>query len=54
MVAHNPDRCTLCGGCAGVCPTGCITVYNTFLEITLDECTDCGECVRLCPVGAFT
>ena len=41
----------LCGGCAGVCPTGAL---STDPSPTLDmgKCLFCGQCERTCPKGA--
>ena len=47
----NPDTCILCGMCARVCPTGCVTVSDT-VETDTSNCTACSACVKQCPTGA--
>ncbi|MEN8686351.1 MAG: 4Fe-4S binding protein [Desulfuromonadales bacterium] len=45
------DRCTLCGKCAAVCPTGVIDVADTVLTHAAD-CVMCCACVKICTVDA--
>ncbi len=47
----NPDTCILCGMCARVCPTGCVTVSDA-VETDSSNCTACTACVKNCPTGA--
>ena len=47
----NPETCILCGMCARVCPTGCVSVSD-IVETEKDECTACAACVKNCPTGA--
>lgn len=47
----NPETCILCGMCAQVCPTGCVTVSD-IVETEIEECTACAACVKNCPTGA--
>ena len=47
----DPDTCILCGMCARVCPTGCVTVTDQ-VETDADNCTACSACVKNCPTGA--
>ena len=46
---YDEARCTLCGECARVCPTGAILASDsgtlTFGEVL---CTVCGACVSVC------
>ena len=44
----NPDTCILCGMCARVCPTGCVTVSDT-VETDSSNCTACTACVKKLP-----
>jgi formate hydrogenlyase subunit 6/NADH:ubiquinone oxidoreductase subunit I len=46
------ERCTGCGLCGELCPTGAIRVtYRA--TIVVDRCTGCGICVEVCPLGAI-
>ncbi len=47
----DPETCILCGMCARVCPTGCVTVSD-IVETEIEECTACAACVKNCPTGA--
>lgn len=42
------DRCTDCGRCREVCPTGAADGAQT----DRNRCTACGACVTVCPTGA--
>ncbi|AFK21853.1 DUF362 domain-containing protein [Pyrococcus sp. ST04] len=52
-VMVNEDKCYLCGGCAGVCPTLAIEVSSSWHFIE-DKCISCMICIKACPVGALT
>jgi ferredoxin len=47
----NPETCILCGMCARVCPTGCVSVTDS-VETDKQGCTSCTACVKSCPTGA--
>jgi ferredoxin len=45
------DTCTVCGTCAGGCPTGAISV-NGSVTTTMERCIRCCACIKNCPTGA--
>ncbi len=47
----NEERCTLCGVCAGVCPTAAIVVAE---QVTTEvaRCIRCCACIKSCPEDA--
>jgi len=51
-INHFLDKCTGCGKCAEVCPTGATYIEKERGEINLrfdrNKCTGCGECVKAC------
>jgi len=49
----DKDKCTGCGACEDVCPSGAITV-NDVAEVNAEECTDCEACVDECPTEAIS
>lgn len=47
-------RCTRCGVCATVCPTGAAQISGDALPTyDLDRCIGCAQCIALCPVMAL-
>lgn len=60
LVTLNPvpdvksGRCTGCGKCSQVCPTGAITVSGGKASVDLEKCIECGECFRGCEFEAIT
>lgn len=46
----DPERCTNCGTCAGVCPMGSIDREN--VRDVKRICIKCQACVKSCPEGA--
>ncbi len=45
------DVCTVCGTCAGVCPTAAISV-NGSVATKIERCIRCSACIKNCPTGA--
>jgi ferredoxin/TorA maturation chaperone TorD len=54
----DPERCTMCGLCAGDCPKGALRVIETAAQtaLTLDisQCVGCGRCLRICAEAVLT
>ncbi|RLC63913.1 MAG: hypothetical protein DRI48_08040 [Chloroflexi bacterium] len=46
-------RCTGCGACVEVCPTGAITLADAQAHVNEETCTGCGACANVCPVDAI-
>lgn len=49
--ATNEGTCTLCGTCAGVCPTAAIAVDGS-VATQIELCIRCCACIKNCPTGA--
>jgi L-aspartate semialdehyde sulfurtransferase ferredoxin len=54
-VTRNEERCTNCGACVTVCPTGAFRLDNATREILFDnsKCIACGLCIPACPARAM-
>ncbi len=52
-----PEKCTLCGECAGVCPPGVIWLTKEqgeeSLTLSCCGCIFCGRCEEVCPHDAI-
>jgi len=49
----NAERCTGCGVCLDVCPTGAIELVDGMANIRTDLCRECQACLHACPQGAI-
>jgi len=54
-VIRNDERCTHCGACVAVCPSGALSVDRKTMMVKFDssECTACELCVLACPPRAM-
>lgn len=58
-VEIDVNKCIGCGGCAEVCPTRLINIFDLsqetrVLEFELERCVHCGRCEEVCPENAIT
>ena len=54
-VTRNEERCTHCGACITVCPTGAFEVEPATKRINFydEKCVACGICIKACPPRAM-
>lgn len=54
-VVRNESRCTHCGACITMCPTGAFTLEPKTRRVKFDhtKCVVCGLCVKACPPRAM-
>ncbi len=49
----DQTRCTGCGACLEVCPTGALTLVEGKARLNPAQCQGCEACVQVCPTGAL-
>ncbi|MDD4170513.1 MAG: NIL domain-containing protein [Desulfotomaculaceae bacterium] len=54
-VTRNEAKCTSCGACTAICPTGALYVDRPSMEVGFnsDKCVVCTICLKVCPVRAM-
>jgi ferredoxin len=54
-VKRNNDKCTHCGSCIAVCPTGALAIKRPEMEVEFQQkkCIVCELCVTACPPRAI-
>lgn len=54
-VVRDDDRCTHCGACVTVCPTGALYIDKETMRVIFDtsKCIACELCVKACPPRAM-
>jgi ferredoxin len=52
-VAHDAEKCRLCGECAKICSFGAIEVVDGVRSYYPEKCYGCGLCVENCANGAI-
>lgn len=51
-INYDSEKCTGCGACVQVCPSGASRTDGTTSVLDRGLCTRCGACVDACPAGA--
>ena len=54
-IKRNENKCTHCGSCTAVCPTGALSVKRPEMAVEFDQqkCSVCELCVSACPPRAM-
>jgi ferredoxin len=54
-VTRNEERCTYCGACITICPTGAFELDLVSRRVTFDneKCLACELCIKACPPRAM-
>jgi ferredoxin len=54
-INYNRTKCTHCGACTAVCPTGALSVKRPEMTVGFNKkkCSICGLCVPACPPKAM-
>jgi ferredoxin len=54
-VKRDMNRCTQCGACTAVCPTGALHIIRPEMAVEFDEtkCSVCELCIPACPSRAM-
>lgn len=54
-VIRNEERCTHCGACVTICPTGAFELEPQTRQVKFydENCLACGLCIKACPPRAM-
>jgi len=54
-VTRNEERCTHCGACITICPTGAFELdfATRRVDFNGEKCLACGLCIKACPPRAM-
>ena len=54
-VTRNEEKCTHCGACITICPTGAFELDHSTRQVKFygDKCVACGICIKACPPRAM-
>ncbi len=54
-VLRNEERCTHCGACITICPSGAFELDPLTRQVNFDDekCVACGLCIKACPPRAM-
>jgi nitroreductase/Pyruvate/2-oxoacid:ferredoxin oxidoreductase delta subunit len=50
----DAEKCTGCGLCVEICPSGTISIRGEKAAVTGDRSLSCGHCAAICPTEAIT
>jgi ferredoxin len=55
-IKRNNQKCTHCGACTAVCPTGALSVTRPEMSVEFKQeaCSVCELCITACPSRAMT
>ena len=53
LIQVDQSKCTKCGSCSKVCPTGVIAMDENGPKVVGQFCISCGHCVAVCPSAAL-
>ncbi len=55
QIIWKEDRCTHCGACSVICPTGALGLNRPGMTVCFDEskCIVCELCLKACPARAM-
>ena len=54
-VLRNEERCTHCGACITICPSGAFELDSVTRQVDFydEKCVACGLCIKACPPRAM-
>jgi ferredoxin len=54
-VLRNEERCTHCGACITICPSGAFELDPVTRQVNFynEKCVACGLCIKACPPRAM-
>jgi ferredoxin len=54
-ITRNDAKCTHCGACTAVCPTGALSINRKTMEVIFEssKCSACELCIKACPPRAM-
>ncbi len=55
QIFWRQDRCTMCGACTVVCPSGALAMNRPEMTVRFieEKCVACEHCLRACPARAM-
>ena len=54
-ITRNEEKCTHCGACITICPSGAFVLEQASRRVMFDndKCIACGLCLKTCPLRAM-